>query len=127
MFDEIHGKSRHHRSHHHRNHKHMVFSKIPIRGLLHILILKILKESSIHGGEIYRQLKERYDVDAPKPIIYGVLRRMEKHGLLLSKWNIKEEGPATRVYIITEEGIDYLEDALEKLKKIREIIDKIVT
>lgn len=117
-----------HREHeHHKHHKpHMIFSKIPIRGLLHILILKILKESSIHGGEIYRQLKERYEIDVPKPIIYGVLRRMEKLGLLISKWKIKEEGPATRVYIITEEGLDYLEDTLEKIKKIRKIIDKII-
>lgn len=127
MFDEIHKRYKHYKHHIHHEAHHMIFSKIPIRGLLHILILEILREKPIHGGEIYRQLKEKYGIDVPKPIIYGVLRRMEKNGLLLSKWNIKEEGPATRIYIITEEGINYLERVLGKLKKIRDIIDKILT
>ena len=128
LLENIYGgyEQHHHKIRHHKKREHIFFTKTPIRGLLHILILKILKESQIHGGEIYRQLKDKYDVDAPKPIIYGVLRRMEKLGFLTSKWDIEEGGPAKRIYLITEEGLDYLEWAIENLKKIKEIIDKLI-
>ncbi|MBS7642151.1 MAG: PadR family transcriptional regulator [Candidatus Bathyarchaeia archaeon] len=98
----------------------------PIRGLLHIAILKLVKEKSMHGSEIHSLLKEKYNLDVPKPLVYGLLRKLEAHGLLHSRWETDDGGPAKRIYTITDEGIEYLEHMLKKIEKVKTIIDRLI-
>ncbi|MGQ9597680.1 MAG: PadR family transcriptional regulator [Thermoproteota archaeon] len=99
---------------------------MPVRGFLHLLILKLLKDSQMHGGDVYRGLKDKFNVEAPKPIIYALLRRMEHSGFLVSAWDVEGGGPAKRTYKITEEGLDYLEESLGGLSKIKPVIDALL-
>lgn len=99
---------------------------IPAKGLLHIMILSLIKDSETHGGEIYRNLKDKFGIDVPKPIIYTLLRRMEYSGFIVSKWVFEGGGPAKRVYKITVDGLDYLKGSLDGLRKIRLIVDKLL-
>ncbi len=89
-------------------------------------ILSVVRSKPTHGGEIQQTLKDKFDIDVPKPLVYGLLRIMEHQGLLTSTWEIKESGPAKRVYTITEEGLDYLTMTLDRLKKARDIIERII-
>lgn len=102
------------------------FKGVPLKGLLHVAILTIVRSKPTHGSEIHQALKDKFNMDVPKPLVYGLLRIMEHQGFLASSWEIKESGPAKRVYTITEEGLDYLAMALDKLKKAREVIDRII-
>lgn len=99
----------------------------PTRGLLHLAILKIVRGKPVHGSEIHSILKEKYELDVPKPLVYGILRRLESHGLLHSRWEVEEGGPAKRVYTITEGGVEYLEMMLKKLSKLRVLIDRLTS
>ncbi|XRH75381.1 MAG: PadR family transcriptional regulator [Candidatus Methanosuratincola verstraetei] len=106
---------------------HPAFRQIPGReatpkGLLHLAILSLLKEKELHGGSIHQSLKEKFGVDPAKSIVYIMLRRMEKAGLLVSEWDTSEGGPAKRVYRITQEGLDYLEEATGRLRNAARII-----
>ncbi|MEM1569269.1 MAG: PadR family transcriptional regulator [Candidatus Bathyarchaeia archaeon] len=103
------------------------FKGVPLKGLLHMAILSIVRSKPAHGSEIHQALKDKFNMDVPKPLVYGLLRIMEHQGLLASTWEIKESGPAKRVYTITEEGLDYLTMVLDKLKKAKEIIERIVS
>jgi PadR family transcriptional regulator PadR len=47
---------------------------------------------------------------------------MEGEGLILSNWDIQESGPARRIYRITEEGLEYLKSAMERLKRSSQMI-----
>lgn len=125
FYGEFHRHHEHnHHKHHHEHHHHEVS---PLRGLLHIAILKVISESPLHGGEIQRKISEKFDLDVPKAMIYGILRRLEHHNLVTSKWVIEEGGPAKRVYYITDEGLEYLSKAIEKLEKVRDIINKLLS
>lgn len=95
---------------------------IPLRGLLHIIILNLIKDKTIHGGEIYQNLKERFGLDAPRAVIYALLRKAEADGLLASSWDIKKSGPARRVYVITEDGMEYYQDALKRMGGVMKIL-----
>ena len=75
-----------------------------LKGILSIAIIDLVKDKPIHGGEIYQSLKEQFQIDTPRGIIYTILRKMEGEGLLVSNWDIQESGPARRIYHITEEG-----------------------
>ena len=100
--------------------------RLPTRGLLHIAILSLLRGREVHGAEIDRLLMEHYDLEVPRAMVYGLLRRLEGHGFLLSNWSVEGGGPARRIYRITEEGLDYLEDALERLKRVKVLIERLI-
>ena len=91
----------------------------PLRGVMPIAVLSLIKHKPAHGGEIFQSLQEKYNIDAARPVIYMLLRRMERYGLMLSSWDIPENGPARRRYTITEDGLDHLNYGLERLKKLR--------
>lgn len=107
---------------HHENSGCTCLKDIPLRGLLHIVILSLIKDKTAHGGEIYQRLKEKFGIDAPRAIIYALLRRMERDGLLVSTWDIRESGPARRMYTITEDGLEYYQSALERFREVMKII-----
>lgn len=97
-----------------------------LRGLLHLAILKSLKDGPVHGAEVQRIIKEKYGVEAPPPAVYGLLRRLEEQGFVISTWETAESGPARRVYRITEEGLMYLEHSFEHMKKLKNLLDKLI-
>ena len=99
--------------------------RLPLRGLLPIVVLSIIKDKPTHGGEIYQSLKNKFDINAPRPVIYILLRRLEKAGLMVSNWDIHESGPASRKYTITEDGIEVFNFGVEKLKKVSKIINNL--
>lgn len=94
----------------------------PLRGLLHIAILNLIKDKSAHGGEIYQSLKEKFEIDAPRGMIYALLRRLEGDSLVVSDWDIQETGPARRIYHVTDDGLEYLKGFLERLRRASRMI-----
>lgn len=98
-----------------------------VRGLLHIAILKLLKERPLHGSEVLRLLKEQFEIEVSAPAIYGALRKLEARGLVVATWDASATGPVRRVYRITEEGVDYLQRVTERLRKLRELVDKLLS
>jgi len=103
-----------------------VFNVPTLRGVLPIAVLSLIKDKPAHGGEIFQSLQEKFGIEAARPVIYMLLRRLERHGLMLSTWDIQESGPARRKYTITEDGLDHLNDGLERLKKASKAIKLLI-
>lgn len=120
------GKACHHGTGCHGG-EHIYLKEVPVRGLLHLSILSLIKDGSLYGAEIYRALREKYGVEVPKALVYGLLRRMEYAGLLASSWDVEGGGPARRKYVISVEGLDYLKESLESLRKVKTLIDLLIT
>ncbi len=68
-------------------------------------------------------LKEKLDLDIPSSAIYVILGMLEDKGLVTSSWETEEKGPAKKVYRITEEGLDYLKEMVEEIKRYRRVLD----
>lgn len=114
----------HHGCHHHWHHKHHRHHKhFPVRGLLHLLVLKLLEEKPLHGSEIRETLKSKLDIDVPGSAIYTILSILEEKGMILSKWETSERGAARKLYSITEYGLEYLKEGIEDLKKFKKILE----
>jgi len=94
----------------------------PLRGLLHLAILNLIKDKSAHGGEIYQSLKEKFEIDAPRGMIYALLRRLETDSLVVSDWDIQETGPARRIYHLTDDGLEYLKGFWVRLRRASRMI-----
>jgi PadR family transcriptional regulator PadR len=67
-------------------------------------LLVMLKEHNLHGYEIMKELKSRFDVISDPGTVYRALRQLERDGYISSWWDPKEQGPARRIYTLTNEG-----------------------
>jgi len=97
-----------------------------LRGVMHIAILSLLKGKETHGSDLCLSIKDRFGMDVAKPVIYMTLRRLERHGLLVSHWDMAGSGPAKRVYRITEDGIEYLNESIGELKRMADVIERMI-
>ena len=100
----------------------------PGRGLIQLLILRILHDKPSHGYQIMDEL-ERITAEKYIPesgAVYTMLRRMEERRLLTSEWERKESGADRRVYTLTEAGVKVLKEGLEMVKKRRQLMDSLV-
>lgn len=98
------------------------------RGLVQMLILRILYEKPSHGYQIMEELQritsEKYIPESGT--VYTMLRRMEKKSLVTSEWKKKETGADRRVYTLTDSGNKTLKGGLEMMKSRRQLMDSLV-
>ncbi|MCR8433273.1 MAG: PadR family transcriptional regulator [Crenarchaeota archaeon] len=87
--------------------------------------MKILSKEPLHGYALTDALKKILDQDISRALVYVVLRRLEKKGLVKSKLEISNRGPARRVYFLTDEGKLTLQRKLEESAKIVELVERI--
>ena len=87
-------------------------------------LLLLLRERPAHGYELLEQIKEltgesRIDMGN----LYRVLRALEEDGLVTSRWEAGEPGPAKRTYELTAAGRRLLEEWATALRRSRDRID----
>ena len=83
-----------------------------LKGHLDMIVLAALDGEPSHGygiiQEIYRRSGGAFDL--PEGTIYPALHRLEKAGLLSSRWTTAESGRQRRVYALTRHGHRALAD-----------------
>lgn len=87
------------------------------------IILSVLSEGENYGYAIIKQVKalSQGKLEWSEPMLYPVLHRLEKQGLILAQWRILDNGRKRRYYAITAEGRAALVD------KKQEWVDMIQT
>ena len=75
------------------------------------LVLAILKRGESYGYQIIRKVREvsRGTMEWSDGMLYPVLHRLEKEGLITSQWKMSEEGRPRRYYTITKNGVAALD------------------
>ncbi len=76
-----------------------------VKGHLEPMLLAILETESRHGYAIIEELRRRSQgtFDLPEGTVYPALHRLERQGLLRSRWSA-ENARRRRVYEITRTG-----------------------
>ena len=96
-----------------------------------LLLALLLKPS--YGYELIQNIQRFGFVEgqAPPGMIYRHLRQLEQDGLVFSRWETEGEGPAKRMYNLTEEGkgilavwIEYMERQAKNLTAFIETYEK---
>ena len=74
------------------------------------IILGILKQGNSYGYLIIKKIKEISGgkMEYSDGMLYPVLHRLEKDGLIKSKWTMKNETRPRKYYEITEQGKEAL-------------------
>ncbi|MFY9779522.1 MAG: helix-turn-helix transcriptional regulator [Candidatus Baltobacteraceae bacterium] len=86
-------------------------------------LLVMLKDLNLHGYEIMKALKENFAVVSDPGTVYRALRQLERDGYIASWWDPKEQGPARRIYTLTETGSDALKMWTAALEQYRTNLD----
>jgi poly-beta-hydroxybutyrate-responsive repressor len=86
-------------------------------------LLVMLKDLNLHGYEIMKELKENFAVVSDPGTIYRALRQLERDGYIASWWDPKEQGPARRIYTLTNAGSDALKLWSSALEQYRSNLD----
>ncbi|MHA1339251.1 MAG: PadR family transcriptional regulator [Promethearchaeota archaeon] len=93
------------------------------------MILQLLHEEPTHGYVLMQRIQQILGLDnlPPSGTIYTLLRRLEKRGLLQSKWDVKSSNINRRIYTLTPQGELHLKNGLYMLKLRRPIFDYLIS
>ena len=76
-----------------------------LQGIIRPWLLLLLLENDAHGYELLEKLKRNENISGIDPgFLYRTLRQFEQGGIVRSRWDEEGQGPARRVYTITDEG-----------------------
>jgi PadR family transcriptional regulator PadR len=77
-----------------------------LKGHLDVMLLALLGQAPAHGYAIVEGLRRRSGgaFDLPEGTIYPALHRLERAGLLRSRWQTRKGERRRRVYAITPAG-----------------------
>jgi transcriptional regulator len=77
-----------------------------LKGTLDLLILRTLVSGSMHGYAIARMIEQQTDdvLRIEEGSLYPALFRMDRRGLIKSKWGITETKRRAKFYELTKKG-----------------------
>lgn len=76
-----------------------------LRGHVDLLLLSVLEDEQAHGYRLAEAIRTRSDgaFDLPEGTVYPSLYRLERDGLVASRW-VRVDGRRRRVYRLTRRG-----------------------
>lgn len=92
------------------------------RNYLRPCLLLLLSEMPSHGYDLLERLGQLGLPAADPGGLYRMLRTLERGGLVTSRWETSETGPARRTYELTHEGLDWLHAWAGALSEGRRIV-----
>jgi poly-beta-hydroxybutyrate-responsive repressor len=94
------------------------------RNWLQPFLLLSLQQWQSYGYELIQRLT-LFGFEALDPgSVYRALRQLEKDGLVRSDWDTSTQGPARRMYALTESGEQYLQTWAGALDGYRSMLDR---
>lgn len=95
---------------------------------LDLLLLAALKKEPAHGYRISEFLRERTGgvLDFPEGTIYPALHRLERAGLLTSRWEVAG-GRKRRVYRLTRRGRSALTRQRREWAELSRAVEAVLT
>ncbi len=99
------------------------------KGILELLILKLLSKKEMYGYELVSELNRRGQetLSVKEGTIYPILYRLEEDGLMQTRW---EQSPAgvrpKKYYTVTEKGLLFLNESYMQWKHLTLTIVKIM-
>lgn len=90
-------------------------------------LLLLLSEAPAHGYELIDRMRPfGFEVNDPASV-YKTLRQMERDGIVSSRWELPQRGPARRIYALTSDGRDLLDAWAHTLERNRAVLDSFLS
>jgi len=91
------------------------------------LVLAILAEGESYGYALLKRVRElsEGELEWTDGMLYPVLHRLERSGLIESRWESAESGRRRKYYRITKAGREQLNDERRQWRTVDQALDKI--
>ena len=101
-------------------------SKTLIAAAAKPIILSILQSGESYGYQIIKRVRQASGgtLEWSSALLYPLLHRMEKDGLIRSQWKLSEKNRMRRCYLITDFGRKELAIEKERWLNIHDILKK---
>lgn len=98
------------------------------RGVLEMLLLRLVAEQERYGYELVGLLEERSGgaFELQGGSLYPVLYRLEEEGYLETRWQTRSKGSPRKYYRVTPEGAGELERRLAVWSSFRDAVDDLI-
>lgn len=97
------------------------------RSWLQPFLLLALEQWQSHGYELIRRMSGFGFETLDRGSVYRTLRQLEKDGLVTSGWDTSKDGPARRLYALTDAGRLYLETCAASLRGYQMMLNQFFT
>jgi len=97
------------------------------RSWLQPFLLLALEQWQSHGYELIRRMSAFGFETLDRGSVYRTLRQLEKDGLVTSGWDTSKDGPARRLYTLTDAGRLYLEACAASLRGYQMMLNQFFT
>lgn len=98
------------------------------RGVLEMLLLRLVREEERYGYELLSLLEERSGglFQLKGGSLYPVLYRLEEEGFVEPRWETPERGSPRKYYSVTPAGAEELERRLDDWAEFRDAVDRLI-
>lgn len=99
------------------------------KGVLEILVLKLLEKDEKYGYQLINELREQSEelFLLKEGTLYPILYRMEEEGFVTSRWSVPQGKEISRKYYrISEAGSAALKDAVKLWERFSEEVSRIL-
>jgi transcriptional regulator len=99
-----------------------------LRGSIDLLILKTLSLAPMHGWGIGHRVQQLSTgaLDVNQGSLYPALQRLEKSGLITSRWEATENNRRARYYRLTAAGRRALGEEIESWRRVATAIEAVI-
>lgn len=97
------------------------------RSWLQPFLLLALEQWQSHGYELIRRMSAFGFETLDRGSVYRTLRQLEKDGLVVSGWDTSKDGPARRLYSLTDAGRVYLNTWAASLRGYQMMLNNFFT
>jgi transcriptional regulator len=99
-----------------------------LQGTVDVLILKTLASKPLHGYAVARFLADRSrgELAVEGAALYQGLHRLERKGLIRSRWGISDTGRRVRIYELTTEGRAQLTAEADSWKRYAAAVTRVL-
>ncbi len=94
------------------------------RSWLQPFLLVALEQWQSHGYELIRRMSAFGFDTLDRGSVYRTLRQLEKDGLVVSGWDTSKDGPARRLYSVTDDGRIYLDTWAASLRGYQLVLNQ---
>jgi PadR family transcriptional regulator PadR len=97
-----------------------------VRAFLGLAISAVLTEGPLHGYAIAQRLTDLGLGPVRGGVLYPVLNRLEADGAVSSQWQAGEGGPGRKVYALTADGRERLNDERATWAGFTRVLDAVL-
>jgi PadR family transcriptional regulator PadR len=96
------------------------------KGVLVLIVMSALSARDYYGYELVDHILTRAGVQVSDGTLYAILIRLKAEGLVRTRWEAAERGPARKYYALTDEGRALLADMKRAWAEIARGVDSIL-